>query len=268
MPTSSAVDAARRESAIWTNVAERWHPDRNREIWDDLPGAERAVIPEVDPLSDLRRRADRWSYPLTRGDLADVSLFAAALARTEQESWSSDDGVVATQAYEERRRLAGDRILPWAVPWLRAVARWFPEHRVDATATTEQLLEWGDRNRPAAALTATEGLFLPGHDGYGPVGVDHSLEYRVGSLWGGLVVFRRSLESILGQELSNRQFDPAWSESPEFLATLVTLYEVTSVRWDRLADRHLGTARYWLDVANRAQATAESAKELIEESAT
>lgn len=260
MPTSSAASAARRETAAWAAIAQRWHADDNREIWDDVPGAERAVIPEVDPLSDLEKRAGKWGYPLQRGDLSDVALFAAALARTEAEAWASGDGVLATQAFEERRHLAGDRILPWAVPWLRAVARWFPETRSDAVGAVDALLEIGERHRTAPILTGAEGLFLPGHDGYGPNPSGGSLGERIESLWGGLVVFRRSLDAMAGQPQSRRQLAGDIVAVPAFRKAAAARYETAAVRWRHLADTHPGTARYWVDLAERADSTARIAK--------
>jgi hypothetical protein len=265
MPTSSATDsaaatAASAESAAWASLAERWHPDRNREIWNDLAPFEALVIPETDPSSDLEKRARRWSYPLSRSDLSDLALFAAALARMEGEAWLGGDGVVATQAFEERRFLAADRVLPWAIPWLRAVARCFPDSRESADQASAALLEIGDRHRPAPFLTGSEGLFPPGHDSYGPVDLPAATTDRIVSLWGGLVVFRRSLESITGVALSVRLVSEDWLNDADIVATIATWYEVTAMRWRRLADRHPGTARLWQELANRAQETAESAK--------
>jgi hypothetical protein len=189
-----------------------------------------------------------------------MALFAAALARTEAESWLGGDRVVATQAFEERRHLLGDRILPWAVPWLRALARCFPAHRIDATDAAKTLLSLGERHRPAPILTGAEGLFLPGHDGYGAKDLHGHLGMRMGSLWGGLVVFRCTLESITGELVPNRHVTGDRFDTPAFRGTVVTLYEVAEVRWRRLAENHPGTARYWFDLAARAAATAEIAK--------
>lgn len=264
MPTSSgteptAVATASRESAVWAEVAERWHPDRNREVWDDVPGLEAAVIPEVDPIPDLTKRAARWGYRLGRTDLADLALFAAALAQTEGEAWAAGDRSLATQAYEARRFLAADRILPWAIPWLRALAGCFPERRSDGEHAVESLLLIGERHRPAPVLTGAEGLFLPGHDGYGPLDDRHDLEARVGSLWGGMVVFRRTLESSTGEAWPDRNFGSDRLDDPEFLATVATMYKAASARWRSLASRQPGTSRYWGDLARRAAATAEIA---------
>lgn len=257
---ASAAEAAAAESAIWAGVAERWTRDGNQGIWEDLPGAEAGVIPEVNPRGDLERRARQWGYLLEEGDLGDVALFAAGLAMAEAEAWESGDGVLATQAFEERRFLAAERIVPWAVPWLLAVARCFPEARSDATDTAERLLEIGERHRLAPVLSGEEGIFLPGHDGYGSADQPGELADRIGSLWGGMVVFRRSLVSISGEELTARRPRDRWMGDADFRSNISSWYEVGAVRWRRLAERHPGTSRYWLDLARRAVLTAEIAK--------
>lgn len=260
MPTTPAADSAAADLATWAGIAERWTGDANPDVWDDLPGSEGLVIPEVNPRDDLERRARRWAYPLREGDLADTALFAAALARAEVGAWESGDGVLATQAYEERRFLAADRIVPWAVPWLLAVARCFPENRVDATGAAGALVAIGERHRLAPALAGAEGLHLPDHDGYGPLPAPVEPGDRVGSLWGGMVVFRRSLVSITGETHEGRVPTERWITDAGFRANLGSWYEVAVARWGRMAEVHPGTAAYWLDLARRADHTAKLAK--------
>ena len=260
MPTTPAAESAAAESAIWADVHERWLRYRGEEVWRDVAATETEVVPEVDPRGDLERRARQWGYPLAQADLPDLARFAAALALVEAEGWDSDDGVLATQAYEARRFLAADRILPWAVPWLIGVARCYPETRVDATVTAEALLELGDRHRPAPVLVGGEGLGLPGYDGYGPMDEPAELLDRMCSLWGGIVVFRRSVSSMVGAEVERRRDAVRWLSNDWFRGNLVTWYEVAGVRWDRLVESHPGTARYWTDLAQRAAGTAQSAK--------
>jgi hypothetical protein len=260
MPTTPAADSAAADLATWAGIAERWTGEFNPDVWDDLPGSEALVIPEVSPRDDLERRARRWAYPLRDGDLADTALFAAALARAEVEAWESGDGVLATQAYEERRFLASDRIAPWAVPWLLAVARCFPENRMDATDAAAALLAIGERHRLAPALAGAEGLHLPDHDGYGPSMSPVEPGDRVGSLWGGMVVFRRSLTSLTGEPHEGRIPTERWLADTGFRANLSSWYEVAVARWGRMAELHPGTAGYWLDLARRADHTAKLAK--------
>ena len=237
MRTKSAADAAAAEAASWIKLSADWSPDRRAEIWSIRSASERSVIPQVDPRADLERRARRWSYPLGDGDLADLARLAAALARTEAEMWAAGDGVVATQAYEERRFLAGDRIVPWAVPWLRAVAEHYSNLRRETDASISILLETGELHRLAPVLTGEEGLNAPGHDGYGPADAPAGLADRLNSLWGGLVVFQ-----------------PQSADDP------VARYAVAADEWRSLANRYPGTARYWFDLARRAELTAEIAK--------
>lgn len=196
---------------------------------------------------------------MQRGDLADVALFAAALATTEAEAWTAGDRVLATQAFEERRFLVGDRILPWAVPWLRALGRCFPENRTSADETVAALLAVGEKHRSAPVLTGAEGLFLPGHDGFGPADSGRTLQQQIGSLWGGLVVFHRSLESMTGQYTTSRALRDEWLADPVFRATVTTLYEIASTRWMGLAARYPGTARNWGELAVRASETSKLA---------
>ncbi|MDJ0952934.1 MAG: hypothetical protein QNJ81_04585 [Acidimicrobiia bacterium] len=252
-----AASAAFTEAEVWAAIADRWRADEHPVIWRDLPPIEAEVIPDADPRSDLERRARRWSYPLRDGDLADLARFAAALAQTEGGAWQETDRILATQTFEERRFLMADRILPWAVPWLRAAARCFPEVRSGAEAAVSDLLDIGERHRPAPALSGAEGLFPPGYDSYGPADLPSDLGARIVSLWGGLVVFRRSIESVTGGRQDTRSMPEEWRDGSE---TVATWYEVTSIRWRNLAKRYPGTARLWDELAERARRTAESAK--------
>jgi len=261
MPTNSlddgpAVVAALAEAEAWADLSREWEPDRHREVWADVPGRESAVIPEVDPSADLVTRARRWGYDLGRGDLSDVAMFAAALAKMEAESWRLDDPAVATQAYSDRRSLAANRLIPWAVPWVRALARCFPDERRAATVAGATLLAIGDRHKSAPLLTGREGVVLPGHDGYGPISRRGDAGDRLGSLWGGTVVFRRSLESMTGASLATRSVDDAWLADEAFRSAVGAWYRIAESRWRALAQQHPGTARYWLDLADRASATA------------
>lgn len=260
MHTTPAADTAAAESATWANIAQRWAGEANPDVWDDLPGSEALVIPDVDVRDDLERRARRWGYPLADGNLGDVAMFAAALARAEADAWNADDGVLATQAYEERRFLAADRIVPWAVPWLLAVTRCFPESRDDATDAAVALLRIGEQHRLAPSLAGDEGLRPPGHDGYGPSTEPQEIVDRICSLWGGIVVFRRSLISISGEEIGARRPGARWLTDAGLRSNIATWYEIGAARWRCLAEQHPGTGAYWLDLARRASETAEIAK--------
>ena len=260
MPTTPAADSATAESDSWAHIAARWSGELHSDVWRDLPPIEARVIPEVKPEEDLQRRARRWGYRLADADLSDLATFAAALAVAEAEAWVSGDGVLATQAYEERRFLAADRVVPWAVPWLMAVGRCFPETRVDATEASTGLLRIGEQHRLGPALTGHEGLRPPGNDGYGPTDEPLELADRLGSLWGGRVVFKRSVSSMTGACGGGRRPGPRWLADGEFRRDVATWYEVAAMRWQRMATEYPGTAGYWTDLARRARFTAQIAK--------
>lgn len=253
---SGAALTAIRESSTWATIHQQWTSGKHPVVWADVPAIERIVIPEVDPGDDLRRRTGRWGYELGAADLSDLARFASALARTEAEAWRDGDHPLATRAYEERRFLVADRIMPWAVAWLRAVARCFPEKRDEATSTGETLLTLGEQHRPAPRLSGPEGVYLPGHDGYGPADAPEDLGNRLVSLWGGMVVFDRSLESLTGRPVTRRT---QWTRDPDSNAAVAAWYEIAAVRWERLAERFPGTAQYWVDLAVRARRTTDAA---------
>lgn len=259
-PESPAARAALREAALWASLAEQWRPERHRVIWDDLPPVEALVIPEVDPSQDLEKRARRWSYQLGDGDLPDLALFAAALAQAEGEAWAAEDRVLATQAYEDRRFLAADRVIPWAVPWLDAVANWFPDDRADAEAASVVLLGLGEQHRLAPSLAGTEGLVPPGHDGFGPLQVPEEFGARLGSLWGGIVVFGRSITSLTGRVPVGGR---VWPSDRKIDDAVIAWYRIAGAHWQRLALEYPGTARYWLDLAGRSISTVQLAADAV-----
>lgn len=198
-----------------------------------------------DPSADLARRADRWGHRLGVPDLDRLARFAAGLARAEAEAWERDDPVIATRAFEERRFLAGDRIVHWAVPWLDAAGRAYPEVHGPSHGLRDLLLELGDRLRLAPHLTGAEGTTLPGHDSLGPLEPDRPWEEWLASLLSGAVIMRSRPGSHLvgtGRGLAQE-------------------YRDGSVRWQRLAEHHPGTAGLWLDLAARAARTAHHLEE-------
>lgn len=145
---SPASLAARLEAVKWAEAA------------GALAGAPGEVdVTGVDPRADLDRRGQRWGYRFGRADLAEVCLFAAGLARAEADAWDADDPTVATRAHEDRRFLAGDRVVWWAVPWAFETA----------PGLVEVFLDLGEGLRLAPALPGTEGLVPPGHDSLGPL---------------------------------------------------------------------------------------------------
>lgn len=252
MPISSEPgSAAEQESAWWIGLARRWR----QSIPDELASSEAAVVRFHDPRDDLEGRADRWGYELGSGDLSDLARFAAALAQAEARAWMDDEPHVATRALEDRRFLVGDRLMHWAVPYLDAIGRCYPEMRDDAHGDRDTLLDLGEKMRPAPALVGREGVTVPGEDSFGPVGRRGAPAEFVLSLWSGLVVLRATLSSMQGAQVEERRVQKAWLEEPQFRADLATLYEVAALRWDRLAQSRPGTARLWLDLGERARTT-------------
>ncbi len=251
-----AASTAFDEAEVWAALADRWQQANYEDVWADLPPIEGEVIRETDPTDDLMRRARRWSYAMERRDLGDLALFAAALARTEGEAWERENRSLATQAFADRRFLAADRIVPWAVPWLTAVGRCFPHHRESAEWSGEALLDLGEQHRFGPSLAGSEGLVPPGHDGYGPASEPADLQRRLGTLWGGMVVFGRSLRSVTGMQEPDIA---GWLNTEEGRGSVVAWYEVAAARWRGLADRYSGTAQYWLDLTGRATRTMERA---------
>ena len=159
MPTASS--AARTESLRWVELAER-----NRHS-----PTEKEIVVVHDPAADLQRRAHEWGYVLEGFALSSLAEFAGALAHTEAEAWDDGSLDVATRAFDARRRLLGDRIIHWAVPWLLAIG---------ADEDARFLLEVGDEMRVAPSLTGHEGLMVSGEDSFGPLG-------QRGGIWSGWV---------------------------------------------------------------------------------
>lgn len=258
MPTKSeAAGAAAAEATQWFSLATEWNPNRHPELWADLPGTERDVVRYYRPDEDLERRARRWGYRLDARDLADLCRLGASLARAEAEAWDAGNADIATRALEDRRFLLGDRLLHWAVPWLDAAARCHPAQRETAEPAQLTLLAIGDRLRPAPALTAgTEGLFVPGEDSYGALAPPAPLADYLLSVWSGRVVMRATIASLGGRPMDQRTIPAGWLTDPSVRQLLAVMYQVSVPRWQRLAGEYPGSARLWLDLAERANRTA------------
>lgn len=249
----SAADAARIEAREWAGLVPSLgavcdaRPD---------PGPTEQQVTGFDPRSDLARRAARWGYAMPDVGLAHLARFAAGLAVTEAEAWESDDPIVATGAFEDRRFLLSDRIIHWAVPWADVAGRCHPSIRDHANDIRDRLLELGDRMRPAPLLTGDEGLYPPGEDSYGPTGSIGPTGDHLASLLSGTVVFAATTSSLLGRP-HGRRFDPEELADPTLRSDLQDLFETAAGRWRALASSHPGTARLWRDLAMRAGRTAE-----------
>jgi hypothetical protein len=206
---SLASDAARVEAARWVAVVN---------TLEVVP--READVTGVDPGIELARRGDRWSYRFATGDLAEVCLFAAGLAVAEADAWDDDDPIIATRAHEDRRFVAGDRVVWWAVPWA-----------LEANPTVAgMLLEFGESLRVAPALVGTEGLVVPGHDTLGPIDPDRPLDQWLATVLSGAVLHGRP--------------------------PTVDIYRTAESMWKEMTMQWPGTAQIWIDLAARAARTA------------
>jgi hypothetical protein len=211
---------------------------------------EAAVVGFHDPGADLERRADRWSHRLPDHGLASVALFAAGLARAEADAWRRDDLHIATRAYEDRRFLIGDRILHWAVPWLDAAGRCYPEHRPECHGARRMLLDLGDSLRPSPDLGVDDGRATLGEDAYGPVELRIDVPF-LRSVWSGTVVLDATLRSMHPERRPSLRFDSTAYRD------LAALYESAAARWRRVATEHPGSALLWRSLSSRAATTAQ-----------
>jgi len=245
VPASGAAAAAGREASRWLEVA-----DGVPGGWDDVAPTEAAVIGFHDPGDDLERRARRWSHRLPDHSLGSLAAFAAGLARAEADAWERDEPHIATQAYEDRRFLAGDRIMHWAVPWLDAAGRCYPRHRATAHPARDRLLDIGDHLRPAPDLGVDSGLYEFGEDAFGPLAPIRVDPAGLRSLWSGAMLLDATLVSLMGHtDLA------AASSDVSVIDDLSTLYSVSAARWSGLADAHQGSGALWGALAARALRT-------------
>ncbi len=252
MPTASetrAVDEAR----AWSELCDVVAPVERTVA--QPAGTERDVTGH-DPAQDLARRAGRWGFVFPTHGLGDLLRFAAGLASAEAEAWAEDRPHHATRAFEDRRFLVGDRMLHWAVPWLDAAGRCHTELRWPAHDGRNRLLELGDRLRIAPALTGREGLVPPGEDAFGPLADERPLHRVLSVLGSGIVLFPATLTSLRGTPVVGREVPRSWLEDARFRSDLRVVYEVAAGRWRSTAATHPGSARLWLDLAERADRTA------------
>ncbi len=251
MPTAS--DRSRLERDTWLGIK----AEVDGIQVGDVVATEAAVVGRYDPVADLDRRAVRWGFTFESHDLAELATFAAALSHTEADAWADDNPVIATHALDERRLLLADRIVHWAVPWLDQVGRCYPEARRAAHGARATLLALADEHRPAPDFGATEGLFPPGEDAFGPVSIDMPLSLQLRSLWSGGVVLDATVRSITGDSSAGRADLDDLVADGRFRALLEHLYRSYGARWRTLAEGHPGSARLWIDLARRADGTAD-----------
>ena len=243
MPTASERSFA--EARRWAGLAKRWCREEADVLWDDRPPTERDVIRYFDPIEDLAEKARRSGYQLEDPSLPSLAGFAGDLADSEGRHWRDGDADLATRAYEARRFLVGDRIIHWAVPWLDAVGRCYPDFREDAHGDRDFLLEVGDDMRVEPLLPGREGLLVEGEDTFGRIHpVDDSNQW-LHSLWSGHLMLEATWAS-----LRNEGAEPYCDE-------LALLYDIAASRWLGVAERHPGSAQIWTDLSGRAQRTVQ-----------
>ena len=125
-----------------------------------------------------------------------------------------------------------------------------------ATATKERLLDLADHHRPAPALAGSEGLVVPGFDGYGPLDQEAPFERLLTSVWSGTVLLNAHLAEVFGERIERDRLPPTWDSHAGARAALESAYIAAADRWDRLALQRPGSAQLWRDLANRARRTA------------
>ncbi|NNF63388.1 MAG: hypothetical protein HKN07_03940 [Acidimicrobiia bacterium] len=244
-----AADTAEQEAGAWAGVAAA--ADAILSEWDDVPPSEAAVT-GFDPGTDLERRTTPWTYSLRSHGLGELCRFAAGLALVEADGWRTDHPQLATRAYEDRRFLLSDRLLHWAVPWLDMVGRCSTPHRELAHGARDQLLDLADVLRPAPLLVeGKEGLHLPGEDSFGSLA-----DSGLGVLGCGVLLLRATVRSLTADPGRTRSLTDDDLADPEFRETFAVLFDVAAGRWKALAGRHEGSAQLWLDLGERANATA------------
>lgn len=252
-PDSAAADTAEREAQTWAGIAAA--VDAITADWDDVPPSEVAVT-GFDPRTDLERRTTPWTYAMRSSGLGELCRFAAGLALVEADGWRDDHPQLATRAYEDRRFLLSDRILHWAVPWLDMVGRCSTPHREIAHVARDELLDLADILRPAPLLVeGKEGLHLPGEDSFGSLG-----DSGLGVLGCGVLLLRATIRSLTDDPERPRTLTTDDLADPEFRETFATLFDVAFARWNGVASRHEGSAQLWLDLAERALATADKVR--------
>lgn len=242
-----AADTARAEVEKWLEIVGL---AGEIDLTGVIPPALEQRVTGFDPTPDLSRRATAWSHRLERRDLADLARFAAGLAAAEADAWEGDDPVTATRAYADRRFLVSDRIAPWAIPWSDLVGRCHPDLRQSGHRVRDLLLAVADDLRVAPWLTGEEGLAPPGEDTYGPRPPRLPADLEV--LGCGSVIFGATLTSLgaSGEVVAGERL---LDEVPT--ADLIALFENAAGRWSAFARSHPGSARFWHDLAWRAEYT-------------
>ena len=250
MPTAS--ERASIEADGWRRL-ERWSASEVPELYADRAADEHSVVLFYDPVGDLESPARDAGAELVSGHLDALASLAARLAEDEASAWSGDVPDAAMRAYHLRRNLVGDRVVHWAVPWLEAVGRCYPDHRETAHADRDWLLGVADEMRILPSFAHGEGLTLPGEDSFGPTSIVEPWTTWIRSLWSGRLMLDATWRSM-----GIAPDDVGLEHAPD----LSVLYEVSAARWSTVAAESPGSAGLWVDLAARAAATAGLLSEL------
>lgn len=211
---------------------------------------ELGIVGGFDPTRALVSTMEKWDYRPRTLLLPELSRFGGYLAAISADASMSGDETVARRARIARRRLLADRVVHWAVPWLDAIVRSEPEVAASAREARDLLLGLAETHQAAPVPEGSEGLLVPGFDGYGPIHTD--LGDSLATLRCGDVLGEPVLESI-GLGLTGYTIPL----TPHQALALGRHFLTVQQRWDYLAGRAPGSSQYWRDLAGRARLTAQ-----------
>lgn len=211
---------------------------------------ELGIVGGFDPTRVLVATMEQWEYRPRTLLLPELVRFGGYLAAISADASMSGDETTARRSRAARRRLLADRIIHWAVPWLDAIVRSEPEVAASAREARDLLLELAETHRAAPVPEGSEGLLVPGFDGYGPIHTD--LAEALATLRCGDVLGAPVLEMI-GLGLTGYSMPLTTRQALALGRHFVTVQQ----RWDYLAGRAPGSSQYWRDLAGRARNTAQ-----------
>lgn len=211
---------------------------------------ELGIVGGFDPTRALVSVMEQWDYRPRTLLLPELVRFGGYLAAISADAAENSDVATARRARTARRRLLADRIVHWAVPWLDAIVRSEPEVAMAAREARDILLGLAETHRAAPVPEGSEGLLVPGFDGYGPIHTD--LADTLSTLRCGDVLGEPVLESI-GLGLSGYTLPLTTNQALALGRHFLTVQQ----RWDYLAGRAPGSSQYWRDLAGRARLTTQ-----------
>lgn len=210
---------------------------------------ELGIVGGFDPTRLLLAAMDRWHYKPRSFDLPELARFGAYLAAIATDAAACGDDNAATRARVALRRLLADRVLHWAVPWLDAIVRSEPQVAAQARDARDMFLDLAEQHRAAPVPEGSEGLMVPGFDGYGPMNIE---------LGAALSTLRCG--DVLGEPLLSDigvSWPIAMPLTPADAMALGRHFLTVQQRWDQLAGRFPGSAQYWRDLSGRARLSAQ-----------